>query len=621
MSATDDLVTTWKLDAKDLNKQMANVKAGFDLVCEAAGLVGKAFGTLLEEGGKLEDLLQNNSLSIDAAAKAAGGYVTKIDLLTAANKATTSGLRVTDQQFARLAQGAVLLSKRTGGDARQALDQMTNALSRNQERGLKGLGLLTDYSKALNEYAKAHGKTTVQLTAAEKQAVLLDETMRALDRTVGDQQVTVDNAADAWEVMQNKLKDAVAEAGSAVVKIQWLQESMQLLTDWISRAATAFGVFTSKLGSAEMGRAISIIKGLHADMPGTEWAKAEIPTTGWGKHAAGLLMGMDPMVAKQNIANLRKILGFAGVESGVTPEQAIQRMSAAQTSAEAGKGWWESVSEAIPRSGIGKVGGGGRGGRGGTKDKKRKKGKLYDIEGEHFGLASFSSEMNMETKLGMLGGAETTTETMTEAAKSIADMTEKYQLQRDAAIQAQQAQEKLNKSIADAPFDAMKDVALDFALGMVQVFDSVIQGEASFGQAMLSMLKSLAFSVMGMAAVQALQQYAEGTAALATTWGIPNPKSIAHFAAAGMFTALAAGAAVGGLGISGIQAATGAGASGGGSASSGGGVSRDYSSSFSGTKSTKAQPINISVYIGDPGDPSAALMMQKQLTAQLKKAA
>jgi hypothetical protein len=383
---------------------------------------------------------------------------------------------------------------------------------------------------------------------------------------------------------------------------------MQLLTDWISRAATAFGVFTSKLGSAEMGRAISIIKGLHADMPGTEWAKAEIPTSGWGKQAAGLLMGMDPMVAKQNIANLRKILGFAGVEAGVTPEQAIQRMSAAQAEAEAGKGWWESASEAIPRSGIGK-GGGGAAGRGAGK--KRKRAKETSFERDVTGLEMPTDDRFWDMQVDSMEGA----------AKSIADLTEKYQLQRDAAIQAQQAQEKLNKAISDAPFETMKDVALDFALGMVQVFDSVIQGEASFGQAMLSMLKSLAFSVMGMAAVQALQQYAEGTAALATTWGIPNPKSIAHFAAAGMFTAIAAGAAVGGLGISGIQAATGSGASGGGSASSGGGASKDYSSSFSGTKTTKAQPINISVYIGDPGDPSAALMMQKQLTAQLKKAA
>jgi hypothetical protein len=68
-----------------------------------------------------------------------------------------------------------------------------------------------------------------------------------------------------------------------------------------------------------------------------------------------------------------------------------------------------------------------------------------------------------------------------------------------------------------------------------------------------------------------------------------------------------------------LSAATAGGGS--SSASSSGGASRDYSSNFSGTKTTKAQPINISVYIGDPGDPSAALMMQKQLTAQLKKAA
>jgi hypothetical protein len=108
---------------------------------------------------------------------------------------------------------------------------------------------------------------------------------------------------------------------------------------------------------------------------------------------------------------------------------------------------------------------------------------------------------------------------------------------------------------------------------------------------------------------------AKGVAALAV---MNYPGAAQHFTAAGIYTAAAL--ATGGAGLA-LSSITASGSSSGGSSSSGSSSARDYSSKFSGTRTSKEQPINISVYIGDPGDPSAALMMQKQITAQIKKAA
>ncbi len=104
-----------------------------------------------------------------------------------------------------------------------------------------------------------------------------------------------------------------------------------------------------------------------------------------------------------------------------------------------------------------------------------------------------------------------------------------------------------------------------------------------------------------------------------------------HYTASAKFGALAVTAGGAALGISyGIGKASGAGAgekaSGAGAGAGGGAPSsrrRDSTKpapSF-GRKEQSKQPVHVNLYLGDAGDPSAALMMTKQLNAQLAKAA
>lgn len=88
-------------------------------------------------------------------------------------------------------------------------------------------------------------------------------------------------------------------------------------------------------------------------------------------------------------------------------------------------------------------------------------------------------------------------------------------------------------------------------------------------EAALQMISSAAFSIATQAGFKAIFEYAEGMAALGVTWGVPNPSSIAHFAAATTYAGIAAIA--GGVGVvAGLGArAAGGGSSGGGKGSSG----------------------------------------------------
>lgn len=591
MANTTDLVTSWKLDSKQFEKalkgQLSNIKAGIDMIGQFGGALAGAVDKLATSGAELDRLASANTLSINKAAEATRGYVSKVDLLKAANMSAAFGLGQTERSFAKLAEASVIMSQRLGVDANYALSSLITGLSRQSKVLLDNLGIVVSVEKANQDYAASVNKTTTQLTDAEKKTAFMNATLAELNRLVGDSGVEVKSAGDQYEILKTQLGDATAELGRAIIKSDAMIGTMKLLTEFTGNAAKAFGVFSSEV--AKSGK--SMAEALRAAARVAEIADVLVPM-GKGRSLQQMLMGMananEEIGAMQEQAGWTTAIKTGNLPPGVTPPTSPKKAAVAAKRKARGRG------------------------------AKGPSGKSYDLAGDTYGLASMDTSLGMPTAFDMLGGQMLDEGAMVDAAQGIADIAQKYQLQRDAANQAADAQRKLNESIRNAPFEMMKSAAVDFATGMVGVFDAVIQGEKSFGEAMLSMLKSLAFSVMGMAAVQALQQYAEGTAALATTWGIPNPKSIAHFAAAGMFTALAGGAALAGLGISGIQAATSGGSSSGGSGSkSSSGSSRDYSSSFSGTKTKKSQPINVNVYVGEPGDPSAALMMQKQLKAQL----
>jgi hypothetical protein len=100
-------------------------------------------------------------------------------------------------------------------------------------------------------------------------------------------------------------------------------------------------------------------------------------------------------------------------------------------------------------------------------------------------------------------------------------------------------------------------------------------------KAALQMVSAAAFSIATQAAFKSAFEYAEGLAAQAATFGVPNPASVMHFAAASTYATVAAIAGGAGL-VAGLGArALGSGSGSGGG--SGGGGSSSYQSQQSQT--------------------------------------
>ncbi len=150
----------------------------------------------------------------------------------------------------------------------------------------------------------------------------------------------------------------------------------------------------------------------------------------------------------------------------------------------------------------------------------------------------------------------------------------------------------------------------DFSAGLWASADAAIQGSKSIQMAVAEMVKGMAFSL-------AQIWTAKGVAALAEGF----MGQVGAFAAAAKY--FAAAAIAGGIGLG--MSAMGIGGGGGGGYSMGTGASGEssyvsnmnpYSPSY-GREEKDRGPINVNVYLGDPSDPTAALLATKQLKATM----
>jgi hypothetical protein len=105
------------------------------------------------------------------------------------------------------------------------------------------------------------------------------------------------------------------------------------------------------------------------------------------------------------------------------------------------------------------------------------------------------------------------------------------------------------------------DALGQMASGLANMLAAWLSGADVSGKALLQMTSQIALQLAAQAGIEAIMETARGFAALAITWGVPNPKSVAHFAAAGVFATVA-----GIAGAVGVAAGLGARALGGGSA-------------------------------------------------------
>ena len=169
--------------------------------------LSQAFRSITFEAGILGDVLINNTQ------RATKGLLSELDILQASNRALLLGLNVTEKSFGELARTAIVLGRAVGQGPAKSLDDLTLALGRGSPRILDNLGLIVKVGESNEIYARELGKTTAELTAAERQQAFFNNAMNvARDRVeaLGGIIVTTGDRVQQIEVAFKDAADSVA---------------------------------------------------------------------------------------------------------------------------------------------------------------------------------------------------------------------------------------------------------------------------------------------------------------------------------------------------------------------------------------------------------------------------
>ncbi len=213
-----------------LFEDMENLTVVSQGVAAAVTAIGARMKAAAEEIINVTNVYNSLKGSIKEASEATQGTVTNMELIQARNRALVLDLKLTDQQFADIAQAADSMADSIGGNTKEAMDQLIQGLGTGQVKALKFLETGRDADKVLQEFAKSIGTTSDKLSDQGKrlgiqQAAFAELRKKALE-AAADMNKPV-NVATALEQAivgaKNQWTDFVAKVGSFTAP-EWFKE-------------------------------------------------------------------------------------------------------------------------------------------------------------------------------------------------------------------------------------------------------------------------------------------------------------------------------------------------------------------------------------------------------------
>lgn len=222
---------------KGINKSMLGVGAA---ITAAGGAAALALGNVGIQAAKAQpiaksfaNLMGKDSVkALNRLKKATRGTVSDLDLMTQANQALLLG--IDPEALPAMFEGALSAAQATGRPISSAIEDITVGIGRQSKLILDNLGILVSAEKANEEYAKALGKTTSELTDAERKIAFTNATMEALllnQEKIGE---ITDNTSIKTQRMQASFDNLKITIGNAVIPI------MDALVSVISPVLTFF---------------------------------------------------------------------------------------------------------------------------------------------------------------------------------------------------------------------------------------------------------------------------------------------------------------------------------------------------------------------------------------------
>lgn len=208
---------------------------GFASLQSAIQMIGQLAGSVKEAVAFLDDYAEKMSLVdmelINYADKMSKAQVGSLGLMSAMGRLNIAGVKVTKEQFAAMSVAADDYADRVGGTASEAMDTLTAAMIRGNERGLKPFGIEIDANnKAMDGTAQA-----------------LDQIGKKFGGVEGD----ISNTSDAMKSMKNNTIDLFGAIWDGLNKnMAPMTDFMTSISEWIGDMAAAMPAWSDAVDIA-----------------------------------------------------------------------------------------------------------------------------------------------------------------------------------------------------------------------------------------------------------------------------------------------------------------------------------------------------------------------------------
>lgn len=242
--------------AGSADKGFASLKAHLSDVGKTAGIAAAsiaAFSTaaavgianIMSKGSSLDDVASSfKKLAADAGVAgdvllskfgaSLGNTITKTEQMRIANELLVAGLD--PGKFELLGKAARSLAETTGGSAVEGIERLNDSLLRGNTRALKSVGIIIDETKAIEDFARAHGRAASEVSDLGRIAAIREASIAALaeaQERLGD---VTDDAGDKIDQFKSKLGDAKDQLYLSAANSKSLNEMLDRLNEIVSES-------------------------------------------------------------------------------------------------------------------------------------------------------------------------------------------------------------------------------------------------------------------------------------------------------------------------------------------------------------------------------------------------
>ena len=236
----------FKRDAEGATHALSGIDSAVRKIASSFALleISKKAYDFAKSAATLEDatrIFQASGGNLKELRSATKGLVDDFSLVKQANLAKTMG--IPSEAMSTFAKAAIAASKATGESVDFMLDSIVRGVARGSPMILDNLGLIVSVEAANDEYARTLGKTSSQLTEAEKKQSFLNAALRAAEPLIASADKAGASAADAYtrfEVAINSIGSAIGTGMAPAVRA-----AISLLEDLANAVSAVYSIQTT----------------------------------------------------------------------------------------------------------------------------------------------------------------------------------------------------------------------------------------------------------------------------------------------------------------------------------------------------------------------------------------